>query len=599
MVRALSYILLFLLSTNAFGQKGGYRFYVEANKKKVPMGKSVQLTYRFIGGRPQNFEPPKLENFDFASYVSQRSETNIVNGRVSNSIAFVFAIKPKKIGKFKIPAAHVTVNGQRVASDEITIEVIDQSEADKGIYEQIAENLFIKAYISKSDVFVGEQVKVTFKLFKAANMPIAELEYKSIPEYDGFWKEILSDREKFQLKDEVVDGVRYQTGILESVILFPQKSGEIIIDPYVLHTKIPVRNRKRGYSFFDDFFGNYKYYDYDLSAPSLKVNVKPLPNNKKPKDYSGLVGELDFKAELTTTEAEVDDAVTLNLTVSGKGNLKLLKPWDVELPPGIEDYPIKTHDDFKITSNGMEGSRRFELLMFPRREGIFKLPPFKFSYFDVEEGEYKTIEVKDLQFKVGKGENTISVSGGSEGVASSVKTEVDYINTDIEFIRFNNPKLWVKGYSPFLSASHVLFSIAPFGLLFVLLYMKKRKKEEEKDVIGTRKKRATGQAKKRLKQANKLLESNDHVAFYNEVAKAIFGYFRDKLSIAEAELSKDNVLAKLRELNADESLIGSTGNLIDDCEFARFAPGDKTQKMSEVYEQAVNVITQIETSFVK
>ncbi len=594
MVRALAYILFALLGSSAFGQE--YRFYVEANKKKIPLGATVQLTYRFEGGRPQEFQPPQLPDFDIASYISQRSETNIVNNRISNSIAFVFAIKPKRVGTFTIAPATVVVKGNKLQSDEITIEVVEQSEAEKGIYSQIAENLFIKAYINKSEVYLGDQIKVTYKLFKAANMPIAELEYKSMPEYDGFWKEILSDKEKFELKDEVVDGIRYQTGILESVILFPQKTGEITIDPYVLHTKIPVRNRQRGYSIFDDFFGSYKYYDYDLSAPSLKVKVLPLPTNGKPANFSGLVGKLDFKAELTATEVDVDDAVTLNLTVSGVGNLKLLKPWELELPPGIEDYPIKTHDNISLSSGMVQGSRRFELLMFPRREGIFKLPPVRFSYFDVDEEKYKEVEFKDLSFKVGNGDNLATIGSNTEGGPSQkVKTEVDYLNTDIEFIKFNNLKLWVKGYSPFLSVPHVLFSVTPFGLLFLLLFIKKRKVEEQKDVIGTRKKQATKQAKKRLKQAQKLLEEQNDNAFYEEVAKAVFGYFRDKFSIAEADLSKESIVKKLSEISVEQELITETKALIDECEFARFAPGDKKDKMNSIYNKAVNVISQIET----
>ncbi|MGB0429053.1 MAG: BatD family protein [Bacteroidia bacterium] len=594
MVKSIATILTILFSTLAFAQE--YRFYVEANKKKVPLGKTVQLTYRFQGARPQNFEPPQLVDFDFASYISQRSETNIVNNRVSKSIAFVFSIKPKKVGTFTIPPATVTVNGKRLKSDEITIKVIEQSEADKGIYTQIAENLFIKAYINKTDVYLGDQIKVTYKLFKSANMPIAELEYKSMPEYDGFWKEVLSDREKFELKDEVVDGIRYQTGVLESVILFPQKTGEIIIDPYVLHTKIPVKSRQRGYSIFDDFFGSYKYYDYDLSAPTLKVKVKELPTKNKPKDFSGLVGQLNFKAELTTTEAQLDDPVTLNLTVSGKGNLKLLKPWELDLPPGIEDYPVKTHDNFSRSTGSIEGTRRFELLMFPRREGIFKLPPVRFSYFDVEEEEYKVIEVTDLSFKVGKGENLSTITNGTEGrVPSSVKTEVDYLNTDIEFIKFNNLNLFVKGYSPFLSAPHIIFSITPFGLLFLMLFLKRKKHEAQKDVMGTRKKLATKQAKKRLKKAEALLNEQKDVEFYEEVAKAVFGFFRDKYSIAESELSKEIIVSKLNQAAIPEDLIKSTTSLIDECEFARFAPGDKKDKMNSIYNNAVNVISQIET----
>ncbi|MBI1184713.1 hypothetical protein GC194_10600 [bacterium] len=596
MVRLLAILPILLCSLPIRAQE--IRFLVEANKKTITLGNTITLTYKFIGGNATDFRPPKLVDIDYASYVTQGMEVRQFNNNVTRAVTFSFSIKPRKTGEFEIPPATVMYQGNRMESDKITIKVLDKSEAEKGIYEQIAENVFVKAYLSKNNVYLGEQVKLTFKLFKKVNMPIAELNYKSVPEYDGFWKEVLQDNRNFEMKEELIDGERFQTGILESVILFPQKTGEVVIDPYVMHAKIPYQTKRRGYpSIFDDFFGQVKYYDYDLSAPAIKIDVKPLPPGK-PHDFSGLVGEFTFNAALTDTQVEIDDAVTLNIEVAGQGNLKLIKPWELEFPSGIEDYPTKTHDNISTSSGLMSGSRRFEYLMFPRREGIFKLPAIRFSYFDVEQEKYVSFSENDLSFKVGKGTNvnTVESVGGQH---ATIQNDVDFINNDIQFIKFNNINLFPMGYSAFLSAPHIAFTLAPFGLLFLLVFVRKKKEEEAKDVVGTKMKRATSLAKKRLQTAGKLLDEGNEDAFYNEVSRAVFGFLSHKFAIKESEMSKAFALKKLQEAGLPQELIDKCEKLIDDCEFARFAPGPKGGVARNIYQNAVEVISNIENKLAR
>jgi len=579
-----------LLSFGAAAQE--YRFYVQADKKKVSLGRRVQLTYKFQGGTPTDFTPPQLKNFSFTSAISQGYETRTVNGRMSKAYTFQFTVKPKSVGQFTIPPARVTVDGRELESDEITIKVIDKTDEERDIQEQIAENLYIKVYASKTEVYLGEQIKVTFKLYKRVDL--TALDYKSIPSYDGFWKEVLSDKKDFQLQNEVIDGIQYQTGILESVILFPQKSGELVIDPYVLHTKVPVRKQGRGRrSFFDDFFGNYVNYEYDLSSPILKIRVKPLPAGK-PGDFSGLVGKFGFEADLTTTQLEVGDPITLNIIIRGEGNLKLLKPWDVEFPTGIEDHPAQTHD--KITTSGgvMRGSRRYEYLMVPYRDGIFKLPPISLSYFDIEKEEYVTFSNANLQFQVGKSDKVIGPATSANG--SENPDEINVLNEDIEFIKFNDLQLHKKGYSPFGSTKHLALSITPFVLLLLTMFFYRRKEAEELDVVGTKKKKATTVAQKKLKAAKELMNQNNSDAFFDEVATAVFGYLSDKYAISYADMSKERALDALERDQQPEEYISMTGALIDECGFARFAPGNQAELMKTVYDKAVQVISNIESS---
>lgn len=568
-----------------------YRFYVQANKKKVSMAGKIQLTYKFEGGRPSEFRPPQLENFSFFGQISQGQETSIVNNKMSRSYNYQITLKPRSVGTFTIKPAVAVVNGNEFQSDEITIKVIEKTDEEKDIQAQIAENLFIKVYTSKKEAYLGEQVTVTYKLFQRVNL--SGLEYKSMPSYDGFWKEVLNDRKDFQMKEEDIDGVRYQTGILESVILFPQKIGDLTIDPFVLSTKVPVQQRRGRRSFFDDFFSNYVTYDYELSSPILKIKVKPLPAGK-PADFSGMVGKFDFDASLTTNQLEINDPVTLNITVTGEGNLKLLKPWSIKFPTGIEDHPAQTHDNISSKGGSISGSRRYEYLMVPYRDGVFKLPPVTFSYFDTEQGEYVSFGNSDLEFKVGKG--TEIHEGGDGSPTFKNADEISVLNEDIEYIKYNNLHLAPIGYSPFGSAKHVALSVTPFALLAFLLLFHRRKEEEAQDVVGTKRKKATALAQKRLKQAHELLQKGDSTAFFDEVANAAYGYLGDKYSISNAEMSKEKALNTLLENQIGEEVVTLTGKLIDECGFARFAPGDKSTLMQTVYDKAVNVISTIESS---
>lgn len=554
------------------------------------MAGKVQLTYRFQGGRPTEFRPPQMENFSFFGPISQGQETSIINNKVSRSFTYQVTIKPQRVGNFTIGPAIAVVNGVQLSSDEITIQVIEKTQKEKDIQTQIAENLFIKVYTSKNEVYQGEQLTVTFKMFK--NVGLSGLEYKSMPSYDGFWKEVLNDRKDFEMIEEVVDGVRYQTGILESVILFPQKSGDLVIDPFVLSTKVPVQQPGRRRSFFDDFFNNYVTYDYELKSAITTIKVKPLPAGK-PQDFSGMVGKFDFDASLTTDQLEVNDPVTLNITVSGEGNLRLLQPWSMEFPKGIEDHPAQTHDNISSRGGVIKGSRRYEYLMVPYRDGIFKLPPVNFSYFDTEKEEYVSFSNSNLSFKVGKGTEVHDGKDGNPGFKNA--DEIDVLNEDIEYITVNDLELQPVGYSPFGSGKHITLAVTPFALLGLLLFAYKKKEEEEKDVTGTKRKKATSLAQKRLKQAKELLDKGDTSAFFDEVATAAYGYLGDKYNISNAEMSKEKALEVLAAHGLGEEVVNMTGQLIDECGFARFAPGDSQALMQSVYEKAVNLISTIES----
>jgi hypothetical protein len=582
------------LASAAWAQE--YRFAVEADKTTVTLGGVVTLTYRLEGGNPTEFKEPQAQGFDYASYVSQGMEMRQFGSRFTKAITFSVSIKPKQVGTLVVQPASVVVSGSRLESDKIVIQVTDKGQAEKDFYARIAQGLYIKVSLSKNTVYVGEQVRLTYTLYRNASTPIANLEYKTLPEYDGFWKEVLVDRQKFQLTDELINGERYQTGILESVILFPQKAGTFTLDPFVLHTRIPVPSRRRTNPFFfdfDDFFGSYNYLDYDIESPITKLTVNPLPQ-PQPSAFSGLVGKFSFTAALSAQQVEVDDAITLNATVTGTGNLRMLNPWRLQLPLGLEDYPNKTHDNVSTKSGVMQGNRRFEYLMFPRREGVFKLPELSLCFFDVETEKYITLSSGILSFQTGKSSEVVGTNAPTAGKGPVVKSDIAFINNDIQYIIPDLSRLYPLGYSPFLSSSHILWSSVPFIILVMAIWLYRRYGPGQQLGPAYGMRHALILAKKHLDQAQKHMVSGRENLFYDEVSKALATFLTQRLGLPAGEYSRDRVEQALQERGFTPPEAQAIGQVIDLCGFARFAPGTKALVMHDVFIQTSQAMAQID-----
>lgn len=571
-----------------------YNFTATVSKQKVAVGSYFNLEYAFEGGRPQEFTPPDLSAFRLQGPPTQGSQTNIVNTSISHTYTFTYTLSPRKEGKYTIGPATIRIKNQKFESNSVDVTVVAKGKENNDINQQIAEGLYMRTFLSKKKVYLGEQVKLSYKLYKKVDL--SNLAPNQTPSYEGFWKEVIASPDQLQLQNEVINGVRYQTGIVESVILFPQKTGKITIEPYILDSRVPVRTKRQGNydPFFDNFFGGgITQYDYQIVSPQVVLEVLPLPSKGKPVGFSGLVGQFDFKAELTSRELDANESVTLNIVVNGKGNLKLLKPWQIDLPADIEVYDAKTHDKFSKSSGTFSGQRRYEYLMIPRREGTFKLPPIMFSYFDVSKEQYVTFNADDLSIKVGKGEGLNQQAGSN---ISYTKEEVGLLNEDIRFIHTKSIDLKEKQSFLFNSITHYSLASLPFGLFIFGFWYRKKQAADEKDVVSTNKRKATSIAKKSLTEAKKHLDANSKEQFYTEISQALYGFLGNKYAIKPSELSKENVLKTLNSNGVEAQLQERITSLIDTCEYVRFAPGMLNADMQTVYNNAVDIITQLEAN---
>ena len=326
-----------------------------------------------------------------------------------------------------------------------------------------------------------------------------------------------------------------------------------------------------------------------IVAPSLTLQVESLPH-PRPAIFSGAVGKFDISASLMPNEIKVNDALTLRLTVSGSGNMKLMKAPAVNFPKDFETYDAKITDKIKVGRTGVSGNKSFDYLAVPRHAGEYKIPAVEFCYFDTEAKSYKTLKTQDFKIDVAKGKGH-----SSEGEYIN-KESVDMLASDIRYIHQGDVHLKQKGEAYFTTSGYYWSYVVPLLLFMSLVLVFRRKAVENANVAKMRNKKASKAATKRLKQASVLLRTGKPAEFYDEVLKALWGYVGDKLNISIADLNKENITEKLLLKGADKSIVQKLVETMNDCEFARYAPGDPMQAMDKIYESATEVINKMESS---
>jgi predicted peroxiredoxin len=373
-------------------------------------------------------------------------------------------------------------------------------------------------------------------------------------------------------------------------VLFPQQSGKLSIEPARFDATVEKEVQTDDpFAFFGG--GNVVSVKKTLTTPTLSINVLPLPSGK-PEGFSGGVGEFNISSSINNQSVKTNDAVTVKLVISGTGNLKLLSDPEVKFPEDFEVYDPKVDNQVKLTADGLTGSKVIEYLAIPRHAGDYKIPAVKFSYFDVKSKSYKTLTTEEYALHVEKG------AGNADNVIANFtnKEDLKILGEDIRFIKTGNVSLNERGDFFYGSLSYWLFYIIPALVLAVVLIACRKQAAANANVAMTRTKKANKVATKRMKAAGKLLAENNKAAFYDEVLKALWGYISDKLNIPVSQLTKDNVAEKLAASGVSNELTDELLSALNECEFARFAPGDEGETMDKVYSSAVSVISKMENS---
>ena len=579
----------------------------------VSVGDRFQLTYT-ANTRDGEFTGPDIKHFRMLSgpNISTSQSYQVIQGRMTQSVSvsYSYYLQAYEEGTFEIPAATLTIDGKEYASNVLSIEVIKgtavNSQASQGVTQTprgddgiAKEDVFLRAYISNQNPYQGEQVIVTYQIY-TAGIGISDIDFQNSTSFPGFWATNLMDPgQQITAEEATVNGKQYLTAVLYRGALFPQKSGEITIGAKKLNCTAQVRtegNRKVRDPFFDSFFDDpffnsrIKNVRIELESNPLKINVKPLPMAGKPSGFSGAVGNFQLESSVDNTSLKINDAITLKLVISGSGNLELINTPDINWPPDFETYEPKITKNIRTTASGVSGSRTFEYLAIPRSSGEFSLDPIELSFFDPATGKYQTLRTQAYTFSVEKGEQSASAVTYS-GVAQE---DIMYLGQDIRYLKRGPYDLSVKASYLFLSPLFFALLAIPVVLLMLLSIIMANNRKKKQNVALLKNRRATRIARKNLKKAKEFLQSRQREEFYAEVSRALWGYLSNKFNIPLSELSIDTVSERLGSKDISEESIEKFIGALNKCEFARFAPGDNTGLMSEVYDESISTISQIE-----
>lgn len=592
-------IALMLFSAFAAGAAEPVRFTASA-PSTVIVDKPFQLVYT-VNATGKDLKVPEFTNFEVLAgpFESRSSSYQVINGKASSSlsISYTFTLQGLKTGTYSVPPASIIVDGQKHSSNGLSIKVLpdDGSDAAGSSAAQSGastakitnDKIFIRTNISKSSVYEQEPVVVTYKLYTLAD--VAGMNNMKMPDFNGFLKQELDQSQNKQLSYENFNGKNYGTIVLYQVLLYPQRTGDITIDKASFEAVIRVQNKTQVRSIFDDFFDSYTNVNKALVAPAVKVKVYPLPG-AKPAGFSGTVGQLSMSSTISATQVKANEAVTLKVVISGSGNMKLIKNPDIELPEGFEIYDPKVNNNFKTTTSGVSGTKTIEYLFIPRNAGDFEIPAAEFVYFDLQEKTYKTLRTPVYNLKVSKGEGGESVVSGNY----VNKEDVKQLGKDIRFIETKPFKLTKKTEPVFGTVEGWILYLIPLLVALFLFFVLKRKALENSNIEFVRNKKANKQAQKRLKMAQKLLNEGKKDKFYEEVLKAVWSYLSDKLAIPAASLTKERVEAELTEKGVNADAIKQFTDILNTCEFARYAPNSGQQEMGNLYAEAIEAISNLE-----
>lgn len=539
---------------------------------------------------------------------SSSSSISIINGKRSKSsrVDFIYIVIPRRQGKITIPAATATVKGSTISSQPVTIDVVREGAASQGSSGQLqsqaseqassevqaGDDIVLRLSFSKKEAYVGETITATLKLYTRVN--IAGLESPKLPVFNGFWSQ-QDVPANIEMQRETLNGQIYQTALLRSYTLVPQKAGDLVVDPSELICVTQERVASTGArSIFDSFFQDeYRTVRKRVSTPGTTIHVKPLPSGA-PESFGGGVGSFKISSKVSTDSLKTHEAASLSVTVSGTGNISMLETPKVRFPSDFEVYDVKVTDNIGSGSGKVSGSKTFEYPFIPRSHGEFEIPSVEYSYFDIASRKYVTLTTEPVTIKVARGVETASQGGTL--TAPVAGRSVRDLDSDIRYIREGEPSMRPTG--SFLVFSGLFFWITGgmIALAAALYFALKARRRRLADTVTLRGKAATKVARKRLALARGYLEKDLYAAFYEELHKALLGFITDKLNMDMADMSKDNIKEALVASSVSEEDAAAFTGLLDACEMARYSPMTDHGAMNVHYDDAVQTISRIDAS---
>ena len=582
-MKKITVILLILISglTNAQILK------VSSDKNPAIVGEQILIQYS-IDAKAENFKSPQFKDFQLLSgpNPSTQSSYSFINGKSESTVTstYSFYIRAINEGNYNIPPAKITVDGKEIESNPYVLKVVKGSDKNQNQKQSLTNNLFIKVSVSKSNITVGEQILVTYKLYTRVDLQNTEI--SSVPALNGFWAKDLEISSRF--KRDILDGVAYNVATVKKAVLTAQKSGKLEIDPIKLKCSIRIQNKRINRDPFANFFGgSYNIQEEIIRSKSIFIDVKDLPT--PPSNFSGAVGYMSIESEIDKATIDANDAINYKLTITGTGNIELIKKIDLEFPENFEVYEPKISE--KIFKGGLERSiKTFEYLLIPRYQGKYTIPSAKLVVYNPVKKIYQTKTSSQHELKINTSKNNEYEKSltSQENIENNIK-DINYIflETNLNIIGKDiipKTKFYLLLFFP-------VFVLVLLNVYYKIIRGKRGNKSDWKNRIAKK------IAQKRLKKAKQCIENSNFDIFFEEIEKSLWGYFADKFKVDVANLSKETISKYFNNSKINPEIENQFILLLNECEFARYAPdSNKNTQMDNILTKAQIIIIEVETA---
>jgi hypothetical protein len=585
----ISYIFLLMLTGSLFAQ---VELKTKVSKSKLGLNQRLRVEFSVNKQGADNFSPPRFNGFEVLGGPSQSVNQSWINGKVTYSQSYSYIISPTRKGNLTISGATIEYKGVLIRSNPVSVAVVDAVEIPKDPNDPnyIAnQNVHLEVIVSNTKPYIGEGIYVEYRLYFSNNIAISDFEIKEFPEFEGFWNQDIKI-DQIQVKNGKFQGEDYRYFTIKKAVLIPQKSGKLELEPLSSDLIIGVPTGR------GDFFGNPITRNIRKNFKTFKktIKVKSLPLAGKPADFNGAVGDFKMDVSLSKASLKSNESAQLKVVVSGKGNLKLFEIPKVVTPQELEVYTPEHQENLKISVSGTKGLRggvSDSYTVVPQFKGKYKIPPVSFSYFNPKSKKYHSIISDNVFVNVIEGESLKINSSQGEEAINTVNKRVITSNSSFKYIQNNTSLIPFETTQFFKSNLFYLMLFLPFLSIPIAIIVGKKRKERANDLIGNRTRKADKLARKYLSQAKKLLGKKE--AFYVALEKALQNYLKAKLQIESSEISRDRITQLLMEKNVDDEIIKSFLGVLNDCDFARYAPVTDVM-MEQEFNKAKEVITKID-----
>ena len=578
--------LLFTIFLHTLLAAQDVKFEAKVSKNSLGLNENLQVSFA-INQDGDNFSPPDFEGFRLVGGPFQSTSYSWVNGVKSFNRSFTYILQPTKKGTFTIKSASIEFNDEIYKTAPIKISVTDAIQQPKDPNSpdyKAGEGIHLVAEVSKGNPYVNEPLTVVYKLYFDPRFIVRNVREVANPKYNGFWSQHI-DIKKLEAVAGTYNGQDYAMVVWRKVILYPLEAGNKPLEPLSIHLDVDVPTRKR-IGFMETT--SYSTTQKTVSAGAKSINVKPLPEKGKPENFTGAVGTFDFSVKASKTQLKAGESLDLVVTASGNGNLKLFQLPKPEFPNAFEVFDPQHKEEVNTPLTGMTGKISDTYTIIPQFKGKYTIKPQTFAYFDLSSNSYKTITSEPIEITVLEG-NTVAGSNQNDNKKPVVK------NDTFQYIKLTS-YLTPINKTPFFG-SNLFYGllVAPFLLLPIIILARKKKEARDADEFGNRVRRNTKLAKKFLADAKK--QMGNKVPFYMAMEKALHNFLKAKLHIETSEMSKENIQELLLNKKATEATVAQFISLMNDCEFARYAPSSEVA-MQQDYNKAVEVISELEKQII-